>query len=88
MKVQQLIEMLQRYDPEADVQVTYDGMLQSLDVYKAADGCVLIDASDNFYKCDWQKTPCAVCGKQGRGTPFKSEPVCYDHWETYREETK
>lgn len=87
MKVQDLIAKLQQCDPSAKVEATWEGTRRSLDVYEAADGCVLVDADANFYKCRWQKTPCVVCGKQAMGTPFDDKPVCYTHWKTYHEET-
>ena len=85
MTVQDLIDALQQFDPEAKVEGTWEGITQEIDVYLAADGRVLIDADlEGNYKVKWQKTPCAVCGEQAVGTPFEaSKPVCAQHWEEF-----
>jgi hypothetical protein len=58
MKVNELIAVLQRYDQEAEVQVTWEGIFRELEsdnVYECPEndrlkGLVLIDADGNFYK--------------------------------------
>jgi len=44
----------------------------------------MIDADNNRYKVDWQKTKWDICGQPAMGTPFDaSKPVCYEHWYTF-----
>lgn len=81
MIICELVNMLQQYHPTTEVVATWEGLEENIDVYQAADGRVMIDADNNRYKVDWQKTKCVVCGMPAMGTPFEaSKPVCYDHW--------
>ena len=85
MTVQELIDRLQQFNPDANMFATWEGTTQPFDVYEAADGQVVIDADNNSYQCKWQRTPCKVCGQKANGRPFKGPPVCYKHWETFQE---
>jgi len=86
MKVHELITMLQQYDSQAEVVGTREGVTSSLDVYQAADGCIMVDTDGCIYKVDWQETKCEICGEPARGTPFTNKGVCYEHWNTFKEE--
>lgn len=55
MTVQELIDMLQQFNPDASMFATWEGITCSFDVYEAADGQVVIDADNNYYKSKWQK---------------------------------
>jgi len=55
MTVQELIDRLQQFNPDANMFATWEGTTQPFDVYEAADGQVVIDADKNFYKHRWQK---------------------------------
>lgn len=83
MTVQELINMLQQFDPAASMFATWEGVVRSFDLYEAADGQIVVDADDNCYQCNWQETPCSVCGQRARGRPNNGPPVCYAHWEHY-----
>lgn len=89
MKVHELITALQQFNQAAEVVGTWEGQLEDLSVYCAADGRILIDADHDHYRTRFQKTSCEVCGKQAYGTPFiASKPVCYDHWDTFATEVE
>ena len=80
MKVQDLINLLQKFDLDADMFATWEGVVRSFDLYEAADGQIVVDADNNMYQCMWQETPCSVCGKRANGRPNNGPPVCYAHW--------
>jgi len=61
MKVHELITMLQKYDLQAEVIGTWEGEVWDIDVYRAADGRIMVDVDDNSYKAQWQKTECVIC---------------------------
>lgn len=86
MKIHELITILQQYDQLAEVRATWEGQDKPFNVYPAADGRIIIDADANVYKLRWQETKCKVCGKRARGAPHNGEPVCYDHWEFYKDD--
>ena len=83
MKVRELIHALQQFDLDVDVKGTWEGQLRRLSVYRAADGCILVDADDDSYRLRFQEIPCTVCGKQSRSAPFMGKPVCYKHWQAF-----
>jgi len=83
MRVHELITALQQFNPNAEVLGTWEGTLNDLSVYRAADGRILVDVDYENYRIRFQKTPCEVCGKQARSAPFNGKPVCYPHWYTF-----
>ncbi len=83
MKVHELIDALQQFDHDAEVIGTWEGITEELSVYLAADGRVLVDADYENYRERFQKTPCAVCGKQATGRPYLDQPVCSAHWNAF-----
>jgi hypothetical protein len=85
MTVQELINRLQQFNPDANMFATWEGTTQPFDVYEAADGQIVIDADRNQYQCQWQKTKCEVCGQRANGISYKRKPVCYKHWKTFQE---
>ena len=86
MQIHELITMLQKFDTEAEVVGTWKGETRGLDVYQAADGRIMVDADDCFYKTMWQETKCEVCGLPARGEPYFNKSVCYKHWDTFKEQ--
>lgn len=54
MTVNELIEKLQQFDPDAEVLATWEGITKYIDVYASKDGIVLIDADSCFYQEQWQ----------------------------------
>lgn len=80
MKVHELVTDLQQFDQDAEVIATWEGTLQELEVYRAADGRIIVDAEDGHSREHFQKTPCSVCGKQAEGRLSSGEAVCYTHW--------
>lgn len=87
-KVKDLIEALQQFDPSAEVVVTWECQTTELEVYKAADGRVMIDSDGGYYKVRWQELKCEVCGCAAVNAPFKGKPICYEHWNTFNPLTK
>jgi len=85
MKIHELITMLRRYDPQAEVLCTWESQITDLDVYQAADGRILIDADGCSDKIMWQETKCEVCGELANGRPYVNKAVCYEHWNTFKE---
>lgn len=84
MRVHELITTLQQFNANAEVVGTWEGQLEDISVYRAADGRILVDVDHEHYRVRFQKTPCEVCGKQAQGTPcIASKPVCYEHWDTF-----
>jgi hypothetical protein len=53
IKVRELIEELKKYDPEADLAATWEGIVRGVTVYQSKDGVVLIDADSGFYRDDF-----------------------------------
>ncbi len=85
MIVKDLIEALQQFDPSAEIAATWEGQIKELEVYKAADGQVLIDADNGYYRVRFQELKCEVCGCAAVGAPYKEKSVCYKHWKTFKE---
>lgn len=54
MNVKELIEKLQQFDLQAEVVGTWEGVIAEVDVYRAADGHIVIDVDSNYYKEHWQ----------------------------------
>ncbi len=52
--VRELIDALSKFDPNAPVVATWEGVLASIGVYASLDGVVLIDADSNYYQGEWQ----------------------------------
>jgi hypothetical protein len=80
MEVHELSTVLQQFDQDAEVIATWEGLLRDVEVYRAADGRIIIDADGGNYRERLQKTPCSVCGKQAEGRLNSGEAVCYTHW--------
>jgi len=48
--VGQLIVALTEYDPSSPVAATWDGTFMAIEVYRAPNGTVLIDADSGYYR--------------------------------------
>ena len=48
--IQELINELSKYDPNEEVIATWEGIIREVDIYRAKDGTVMIDADENNYK--------------------------------------
>ena len=55
MKVHELITALQQFNQDAEVVGTWEGQLEDLSVYRAADGRILVDADHEHYRTYFQK---------------------------------
>jgi hypothetical protein len=53
MKIGDVIKILEDYDWEEEVMVTFEGITRYFSIYQAKDGTVLIDADGDFYKDDF-----------------------------------
>ncbi len=84
MKVQDLIDELQQFDPAAEVAGTWEGQIKPIEVYQAADGVVLIDSDYGCYRVGFQELPCDVCGKPACSAPWGGPPVCFEHSDAFR----
>lgn len=84
MTIGDLFDIIGQYDYRTEVACTYEGVIVPFDIYKAANGQVLIDCDDSHYKLRHQKVKCVVCGGQAVHAPFNKQPVCYKHWETFK----
>ena len=85
MIARELIEKLQAFDSDTTVVGTWEGVLRELDVYQAADGRIMVDADNNFYKDHWQNLKCVVCGAPANGR-LRDAPMCYKHMEEHYED--
>lgn len=81
MTVQELIDTLQQFNPQAKVEGTWGGQVRPIEVYRVADGRVFIDADNGDYRIHFQKLKCVVCGGWAKGDP-NGKPVCFEHWNT------
>lgn len=56
MTVQDFINELQELkSPDSQIAATWEGIIRSVEIYKAGDGTILIDADGGFYKERFQK---------------------------------
>lgn len=55
MLVKELIQKLLEFDQEAEVIGTWEGITMKLDVYRAFNGRIMVDADENSYKEHWQR---------------------------------
>ena len=85
MTVQELIDQLGKFDRGAEVACTWEGTINEIEVYQAADSTILIDGDSSSYKIRYQKIKCKTCGKQAVHAPFNNQPICYEHWYDFKE---
>lgn len=58
MKVAEIIAILQGYDPNLNIQITWESTLNEIqrdNIYLSKWGNLLIDADENWYKKDYEK---------------------------------
>ncbi len=84
MTVKELHNYLSKFDYCTEVKGTYEGIITPIEVYQDADGTILIDC-DGGYKIRHQKIKCETCGEQAVHAPFNNRPVCYEHWNNFKE---
>lgn len=77
MLVRDLINELRQFDPLAKVVATWEGTIEEIKVYTAADGRVMIDADSCDYQAKHQKLTCVDCNGGANGITPGGEPLCY-----------
>ena len=87
MTIGELVHQLSQFNAAAEVACTWEGTIQEIEVYRAADGKILIDGDNGDYKVQHQKTRCGRCGKQAwtdklniNGVMTHIVPVCVSCW--------
>lgn len=65
MTVGELIAELEKFDKDAKVLATWEGITVWIDVYLSKDNIVLIDSDNNYYKKQWQEEGVYPAGYKG-----------------------
>jgi hypothetical protein len=82
--VQNLIDVLKNFDPEASVLGSCEEGTRPLEVYQALNNQVIVDVDFGEHRANWQGLKCTVCGNDATGAPFKAGmPVCDTHWSAF-----
>ena len=88
MTMAELHNQIGKFDHRAKVAGTFEGIIQEIEVYKAADGVVLIDCDGGDYRVRHQKLKCTKCGKPAwtdeltkAGVLTPIDPICFKCWQ-------
>lgn len=86
MTVQELIDQLGQFDPNAPVSGTWENIIREIEVYLTENGTVLIDSDGGDYKARHQGLKCEGCHRTADSITWNGHAVCYHHHNQFRKQ--